>query len=131
MIIYQILFAFFYEFRSGRWPAEFDADAHKGVLGVSLLEVIFALSISNIIEAKAGYRLVVPHWWIALIALGLFGVNYYVLISLKLGLKYLPVIAHYPRNKRVLLHSTAFVLIFVVGILFLYSVKVFHHAFLR
>jgi hypothetical protein len=130
MIIYQMLFAFFYELGSGQWPAAFDADAHKGVIGVSLLEAVFALSISNIIEATAGYKVVFSHWWLWGFFLAVVGLNYYFLVSLELGLKFIPELAHYPRRKRTLLYGIAFGMVLIVGILFLYSVKVFHHAFL-
>jgi hypothetical protein len=90
MILYKMLFALFYKLGSGQWPAAFDADVHKGVIGVSLLEAIFALSISNIIEAKSGHNLVFSHWWLWVFFLGLVGLNYYFLVSLKLGIDFLP-----------------------------------------
>ena len=130
MIIYQMLFAFFYKLGSGQWPAELNADAHKGVVGVSLLEAIFALSISNIIQANTGHRITVAHVWLWAFFLGVVGLNYYLLVSLRLGIEFIPKLEHYPKPKRACLYGLASGLLLMTTILFLYSVKIFHHAFL-
>ena len=126
MILYKILFALFYKLGSGQWPPALDADVHKGVIGVSLLEAIFALSASNIIEANSGDKLVFSHWWLWAFFLGLVGLNYYFLVSLRLGIDFLQELGNYPRRKRLLLYGVACGLVIVVGMLFIYSVEVFH-----
>jgi len=129
LILYKTLFALFHQIGSGQWPPEFDADVHKGVVGVTLLQAIFAISLDSIIEVKSGHNVALSDWWIWGLFLCLTGINYYFLVTLRVGTGFLTELGHYPRRKRALLYGLASGLVILVGIFCVYSVNLHRRTF--
>lgn len=130
MILYKSLFVLFYQIGAGQWPSALDADVHKGVIGVTLFEAIIALSIGNLFEVELQRRATVSHWLIWLFFGGILWLNYFILVSRRVGIDFLPEFHGYSERRRRLIYAMASVSVIAVGFLFYYSVQAVHRVIL-
>ena len=122
--LYFSIFVLFYRLLRGLWPAQFNADAHKGVAGVSFVEWLLLLSLFEWVQIGTGHRFGFGQLTAAVVLLVGFFVNYYFLIVLRFGLEFEKQFNHFSLARRVALRgcAIAFVLI-AVAVFYLSTIR--------
>lgn len=102
--LYLSIFVLAFRLGAGQWPKEFNADAHKGVVVVALVQQMLGLAIVWSVPAIDVFssKLAVGAFYFILLF-----INYYVLIVRGSGVKFEKEFDHFPKWKRIALLSEA------------------------
>ena len=105
--IYLSIFILGFKIGEGQWPAAMKADAHKGVVIVTLLEAIFALSVLSFVEVVEGRSFDFPKWVIAFAFVALYFANHFYLVTKHQGATFERQFGTFPKSKRIRIYATA------------------------
>lgn len=117
--IYLICFVLF--FRAGGRDWDYGTNVWKGVLGVAMLEFALAMTASAWIGELTGADLLlgVEQWEFTILFAGVFGLNYYVLVSRAVGSDYERAFAALEKRQRRTLSLLGIVTIgLIMGLMF-------------
>jgi hypothetical protein len=123
------IFVLFYQLLAGLWPAQMNADAHKGVVGISVVELLFGLSIFNWLQIETGHQASFNRTIAAVILVLGFLANYYVLVVRRMGVMFVKEFNQFRIGKRVALRLIAVGLTAACVFMFYLSVTEFRRKF--
>ena len=127
--LYLSVFVIFYRVAAGLWPATFNADAHKGVAGLSAVEGLLGLSAFAWLQVLASRRFELNPLIIGAIFLLLYFVNNFFLVSRRAGVEFNTEFNRFSVVKRTLLCAGAIAVVITSLITFGISITAYQGAF--
>jgi hypothetical protein len=126
--LYNSIFVLFFRLGAGQWPKEMNADVHKGVAGVSVLEIMLLMSAFSWIQIFLGQQLQLNPLLLGTAVFALYTFNYY-LLHLSGGIAFEKQFSHLKKERRIALLSWAVVVILMAIVILSFSVVRFRSAF--
>jgi len=125
----QTLFVLFYRLGRGAWPAQFNADAHKGAAGITFVKALFAPSLFDWYQIYTAGQLRPAHWLMGAAAALIYALNYYYWVSLGTGTAFERKFDTLSKRRKIVLYAAAVLIAIVSGVLFFFSVNVYRQTF--
>jgi hypothetical protein len=119
--LYLSVFVLFFRIGAGQWPSYMNADAHKGVAGVTIIEVLLVASLINWIQIIGGHRLELNRWMPGIAAVVLYCANYYFFVVRGSGIAYEREFSGFRKGKRIALRLAVIVILLVTLAVFFSS----------
>jgi hypothetical protein len=126
---YLSVFVLGYRINRGAWPPAFNADAHKGVALVSIVELLLAVVIFQWVEMANRVQSRPPKVVIWIVSISIFAATYYWLVSKKVGTNFERDFDQLEKVTRVGLYLSALAIVGATIALFVCSTFSFRHVF--
>ncbi len=117
------IYALFHDMGANQWPKRFDADAHKGVAGVTAVEVIAIIASMLWLQPRLGIGYHAGRLLVLCGSIILFALNYYVLCVRELGRRFQSENHQLPPAARMNVHLRALAYVIVVGLAAWWSIE--------
>lgn len=127
--LYLSVFVLFYRIAAGLWPKAFNADAHKGVAGLTMVEGLFALSIYSWLEIAMRRRFEVNPLLIGAALALIYFCNNHFLVGRGIGIKFENRFSEFPRIKRIVLRLGALGVVLIAATAFYLSMAMHQKVF--
>jgi hypothetical protein len=104
--IYLSVYVLFFRIGGGQWPSHVNADAHKGVAGVAVVEGILLITLVDWIQSIAG-NFGIGRWVPGIVGVVIYAINYYFLVIQGNGVAFEKQFGSLPKSKRLTLRLVA------------------------
>jgi len=126
---YLTIFVLYFRLGGGQWPPSMHADEHKGVGGVTIVELVLILSLAAWVSAATGYHLVWVELEAVVVFLVLYFVNFYFLVVRGSGVAFEKHFNNFPSIKRIALRSAAIGIMVIIWGIFFIAAATYHQTF--
>jgi hypothetical protein len=104
--IYLSVYVLFFRIGAGQWPSHVNADAHKGVAGVAVVEIILLITLLDWIQSLSGH-FGINRWVPGIAAVVIYAINYYFLVIRGNGVAFEKQFGSFRKSKRLTLRLAA------------------------
>ena len=122
---YLSVFVLWLRIARGTWSPTSKGDAYRGAAGITLVELLLVLTISNVVHVVVGRRLVFGEYDAGIAAFCLYWINAHFLVRRGAGISFDEEFSGFERKKQLALYAVATAITLSAVVSFLLSVTLY------
>jgi hypothetical protein len=124
--LYLSIFVLFFRVFADSWSPR--TNAMKGVNGITLVEFVIAVSVSDLVQVQTGRHLALNRWVIGFAFVMVALVNRHFLVVRGSGVAFEREFNSFGKSKRIALRSVSVGLVLATAVIFFFSAAAYHRA---